>query len=385
MIRTDARVDDWVQRAKSVSIEDAASFVGARLKRNGTDFCGVCPAGCASKDGFVVTPKSGLFVCRPSGEGGGPVDLVMHARGCDFLSACEVLTGEPRPQGAREESEFDRQARETKTRERQEAAEQRRSQQEAVELSDHEREQAVVRRMLLLMQPITGTPVDAYLRARGLTPGPWCDGFGFVPNAPYYADGEIVARVPLMLAPIVHYSAAIPEGRICGLHRTYLDPEKPAKYRPSDGGAKKFYGDAYGGLIPLGPIGETLMIGEGIETTRAAYQLGIGGDDVTTAAAGSLVNLSGSCTGTVPHPTLLNPKTGKPVLIANGIPDMDRPGMILPPQVKRLILLGDGDSERLMTRARVLAAARRHRADGIEVSVQFSADGHDFASMAVAA
>jgi hypothetical protein len=179
---------------------------------------------------------------------------------------------------------------------------------------------------------------------------------------------------------------------VIGIHRTYLDPVRPQKVafhwvcgKEDWPPAKKMYGAAYGGLIPLGPIGETLALGEGVETTRAWFQLGVGGDDVTLAAAGSLNNLSGACTGTIPHPTLTNPKTGKPVLIPNGIPDMGRPGMILPPQVKRLFLLGDGDSEPLMTRARVLCAARRFRSQGIEVSVHMAPSGCDFASLAVAA
>lgn len=382
----DARFEEWSERARAVSIEDAATFVGAKLKRFGSDMAGPCPAGCADENGFVVTPRSGLFICRPSGEGGGPVDLVMHTRGCDFISACEVLTGESRPHGAREETVEERQAREKAARDRCEAIERRRAEREASDLSDKERERAVVARMLALMRPIMETRADAYLRTRGLSVGPWCDGFGFVPNAPYYVDGEIVARVPMMLAPIVHYSGAIPEGRIGGLLRTYLDPDKPAKFKFGDEDpSKKFYGEAWGGLIPLGPIGETLAVGEGIETTRAWFQLGVGGDDVTTAAAGSLNNLSGGCTGSIPHPTMKNQNTGKPILIPNGIPDMDKPGMILPPQVKRLILLGDGDSERIMTRARVLAAARRHRAQGIEVSVQFAPAGMDFASLAMEA
>lgn len=384
MLRTDPRVDEWVARARAVSIEDAASYVGAKLKRNGTDLVGPCPAGCASSDGFVVTPRSNLFICRPSSEGGGPVDLVMHARGCDFLSACETLTGETRPKGAREETAEQRQARERRTRERAEAAQQRQRERDAEELSDHEREQRQIARLLMLMAPIEGTHAEAYLRARGLIPGPWCERLGFIPDAPYWVDGEVIARVPLMLAPFVK------EDRVVGFHRTYLDPDKPAKFRPNDDDpSKKFYGKgSYGGLIPLGPIGETLAVGEGIETTVAWFQHpDLGGEmaDVTIAAAGSLGRMSGACTGSFPHPTKVNPQTGKPTACPNGIPDIDRPGMILPPQVKTLILLGDGDSDPLSTRACLLAAARRHRGDGVEVFISMAPDGHDFASLGAAA
>lgn len=379
MLRTDARCEDWIARARAVSIEDAAAFVGAVLKPpSAPERCGPCPF-CGGTDRFSINTRKQVFNCRGTEGGNGPVDLVMHATGCDFISACETLTGELRPQGTREESASERQAREKAVSERSEAIEKRRIDQENEDATDAEREAAQIEKTLVAMRPVTGTHAEAYLRARGLSMGSWADSLGFIADARYFdSGGAVVARVPLMLAPIVF----APTGNVIGIHRTYLDPHAPTKFRPQDGGSKKFYGRAQGGLIPLGPIGETLMVGEGIETTRWAYQLGLGGDDVTTAAAASLVNLSGSCTGTVPHPTLKNEKTGKPIPVPNGIPDPDRPGMILPPKVKRLILLGDGDSERLMTRARVMAAARRHRAQGIEVSVQFAPDGMDFASLA---
>ena len=43
------------------------------------------PRGCASTDGFIITPKQELFLCRPTGgkEGrGDAIAMVMHAQGC---------------------------------------------------------------------------------------------------------------------------------------------------------------------------------------------------------------------------------------------------------------------------------------------------------------
>lgn len=381
MIRTDSRTDSWIARAKAVSIEDAAAFVGAVLKPpHAPERCGPCPF-CGGTDRFSINTRKQVYLCRGTG-GGGAIDLVIHARGCDFLTACEVLTGEPRPQGAREESEFERQARESKQDDRLRALEGQRQERDEAALTAQERQARQIAKTRLMMGTILGTHAEAYLRARGLTPGPWCDGFGFLDQSPYYDDeGSVIASVPVMIAPIVLATT----GEVIGLHRTYLDPDKPAKFRPQDGAAKKFYGRAQGGLIPLGPIGETLMVGEGIETTRWAYQLGLGGDDVTLAAAASLGNMCGACTGRMPHPDIVNPNTGKPILIPNGTPDMDRPGMILPPQVKRLILLVDGDSERKMTRQMITAALRRHRAQGIKVDIQPAPDGKDFADVGMAA
>lgn len=385
MLRTDPRAEEWVARARAVSIEDAAAFVGTRLKRNGTDLAGPCPCGAASKDGFVITPKTGLFVCRPSGEGGGPIDLVMHARACSFVEACEVVTGEPRPSGVKEESPADRAERERKQAERKLALEAQQTKRDEAALTAQERQARQIKKILKDMRPVFGTHADAYIRGRGLMPGAWCDGFGFLPESPYYDnDGIVIARVPVMIAPIVF----APTMEVIGLHRTYLDPDRPVKFRPEDGSAKKIYGRAQGGLIPLGQIGEFVAIGEGIETSIAwAQHPDLGGErDISIAAAVSLGNMSGGCTGTVfPKGGPISPKTGKPIPIPNGIPDMDQPGMILPPQVKKLILLQDGDSEPFMTKARVLCAATRHHAQGIEVWRWPAPDGYDFASWAVAA
>src|SRR5258708_4219022 len=104
MLRTDARAEEWVSRARSVGIEDAAAYIGAKLKRKGADFSGACPFGCATTDGFVITPKDNVFICRPSGDSGDAIALVMHATGGDFLTACETLTGEARPIGDKEET-----------------------------------------------------------------------------------------------------------------------------------------------------------------------------------------------------------------------------------------------------------------------------------------
>jgi putative DNA primase/helicase len=68
---------------------------GARLKRSGRHWIGACPKGCASADGFVVTPDKQKFFCRPSREGGGAVSLIMHVRGCSKEDAVAFLNGKP--------------------------------------------------------------------------------------------------------------------------------------------------------------------------------------------------------------------------------------------------------------------------------------------------
>lgn len=386
MLRTDSAISYWIARARAVSIEDAAAYVGAKLKRKGADHAGPCPFGCATADGFVITPKDNVFICRPSGDGGDAIALVMHATGGDFLTACETLTGEARPNGVKEETTEERQKREAKTRERAAEADRRSQAQEREEQTAQTRQKRRIAEILGLMVPLTDSAHgEAYFRVRGITLGSWCSRLGFLPSAAYRDDeGKVIAELPTIVAPIVF----APTGEVIGLHRTYLDPKLPIKFKaPNGGGSKKIYGRAEGGIIPLGEIGATLATGEGIETTAAwAQHPDLGGerDDVSIAAAISLGNMSGGCEGTFPHPTLLNDR-GNPVPVPNGKPNPDKPGMILPPQVKTLILLMDGDSEPLATKGRLLAAARRHRARGLEVHVHQAPSGHDFASIGFAA
>ena len=71
----------------------------ARIKLNGkVAQCGPCPR-CGGTDRFSVNIKRGVWNCRKCRVGGNVIKLVEHLDGCDFLSACAILTGEPPPKG----------------------------------------------------------------------------------------------------------------------------------------------------------------------------------------------------------------------------------------------------------------------------------------------
>lgn len=55
--------------------------------------------------------------------------------------------------------------------------------------------------------------------------------------------------------------------------------------------------------------------------------------------------------------------------------------MILPAIVRKAILLGDGDSDWAMTRARLLVGGRRLRNLGLSVWVQMAPKGQDFGDL----
>lgn len=384
----DAAWQNWLDRADAVDIGDVALRLQPQLRRAGADLVGACPKQCATSDGFVVSPKKGIFLCRPSGETGGSIKMVQHALDCDYVEAVEFITQETRPDRKHEETAEERAAREKRQAKLKRDADARTAQAERDAEAKRRRDEEAVADVLRRAVPIAGTHADAYLReGRGLTPAKRLTGdLKFVAELDYWGvpddateDLAHLATLPAMVAIIRDVG-----GAVLGIHQTFLDPREPVKWKPpvpKKNGAKKVrkIGESVtGGMIRFGMIGDKLAMGEGIETTLSWHALGYGPENVTLAAAVSLNNLAGRWTGTLPHPTRVNPKTGKPTRVPNGIPDMDRPGVVLPDDVAEVILLGDGDSEPLATRGALLTAGRRFRAQGRTVAIHFAPDRFDW-------
>lgn len=364
----EAAFDKWRRDAKSA---DAVGFIASRgykLVKQGSEWVGPCPR-CGGHDRFSINPRRGVFNCRGFG-GGDYIDMVMHIEDCDMLAACRALTGREPPQRPRKGAPA--QPKETPP---------------LVEPppADDMPPPAPYRSPLLAAdvwaegKPIMGTHAAAYLEARGLVVTErWTFDLRFVPKLPYFGyvgpdDKEQIelGAFPAMLAAIRNV-----KGELIGVHRTYLDPDAPRKLSPPGdvkrNSAKKIVGKHKGGAIWLSPPGPLLVLGEGVETSQSGYQLGIGGDDPAVAAAVSLGNLSGKATGSINHPTIERRK------IPNCEPDMESPGIILPPEVEEIILLGDGDSDRPSTLASLTVAGRRFRAEGRKVYVAMAPEGVDW-------
>jgi putative DNA primase/helicase len=118
------------------------------------------------------------------------------------------------------------------------------------------RRAAVARRIWAAAHDARRSPVATYLAGRGITIDPppslrW---------APRCWHGDTSANLPAMIARVEHV-----ERGLVGCHRTYLT----ADYRRRD---RASFGLVGGGAVRLASAGETLMIGEGIETTLAAMQ-----------------------------------------------------------------------------------------------------------------
>lgn len=176
-------------------------------------------------------------------------------------------------------------------------------------------------------RPANDTPVQIYLRSRGIRIG--------TPGTIKFHSGlkhRIGSIWPAMIALVTQGR----DNRPMGVHRTYLarDGRGKAPIEPN----KMMLGPCRGGAVRLAPTGDPLMIGEGIETCLAAMQ---------ATGHGAWAALSTS-----------------------GLRTLD-----LPPSVQDVIVLADGDAP---GEAAALAAAARWRHEGRRVRIARPPQGADF-------
>src|SRR5262252_5428153 len=91
--------EDWVQRARDVTIESEILRRGIQLKRQGVERVGPCPR-CGGTDRFAINTIKNVFNCRGCAHGGDVIELVEWLDNCQFHEAVETLTHEPKPNGA---------------------------------------------------------------------------------------------------------------------------------------------------------------------------------------------------------------------------------------------------------------------------------------------
>ena len=136
------------------------------------------------------------------------------------------------------------------------------------------------RRLWRRCRAIDGTHAEAYLHVRAIHRCRF-PALRFHP-ALFHRDGGGVRRLPALVAAVTDA-----DGAVCGVHRTWLDPRRPAKAgvaRP-----RKALGRIHGHAVQFGkPVAGTLMVGEGIETVLSL--LAAMPDTIAAAAlsAGSL-------------------------------------------------------------------------------------------------
>jgi putative DNA primase/helicase len=160
----------------------------------------------------------------------------------------------------------------------------------------HDDQLSLLRRIWCNATPAAGTEVESYLRSRALTAP--------VPPTLRYARGrhrESGRWLPCMVAAVQGA-----DGRLTGLHRTYLRPDGHGKAAVEP--VKKMLGRYRGGAVRLTPIGRRLGLCEGIETGLSIRQAC---PDVAVWCALSAGNL---------HRVILPALVEEVVLVADGDP-----------------------------------------------------------------
>lgn len=370
-----------------VNLADVAGGY-VKLRRAGSRLVGPCPicGGRASSQRFEVLAGGDAWVCAVCQDGGDVIRLVEKAEGCDFRSAIERLGGRAAVDPGQARQLFE--AREAKRVAREKENERYR-----------EAERKRLWRQWDSALPIHDTLAADYLAGRRLLVPEQCPGLRFLPSAIYW-HGETIDSYGRSGPRALHTGPALlaafirADGRFGGLHMTFLSaaapPAKAELADPETGEmlpAKKMRGSKTGAYIEVAraPAGteavRRLVIGEGIETVLSLRSAFIhGGRDISDMgfwAAGDLGNMAGRATETVAHPALKTP-SGRPQRVPGPVPDPDDRGLTIPDHIEELLLLGDGDSEPVLTQNAMIRAARRYNRPGRVIRIVFAPVGMDF-------
>jgi hypothetical protein len=126
------------------------------------------------------------------------------------------------------------------------------------------RESSPAKRLLSFCRPIGGTLAETYLRRRGITNFDGTGSLRFHPACSYRPNGSAeTQRWPALIGVVTDLN-----GRVTGVHRTWLDPDPVA---PDHGKApienpKRSLGDIWTHAVRFGIVAEVMAAGERIET-----------------------------------------------------------------------------------------------------------------------
>lgn len=121
------------------------------------------------------------------------------------------------------------------------------------------------RRLFAMSQSIAGTLAETYLRGRGIADLSGLSSLRFHPRCCYRPN----ASAPTQTWPALIAAVTDLEGRISGLHRTWLARDGTGK-APIDT-PRRAMGDLLGHAIRFGAATDVLAAGEGIETVLSAH------------------------------------------------------------------------------------------------------------------
>jgi putative DNA primase/helicase len=265
--------EDELHEARSFPILELAERHGAKLKRSGKQYEGACTH-CGGVDRFWVVPSLNVAGCRGCDFRGDAIALEMHLSGGSFIEAVRALIGRDAGTPTRRQPTPDeiaaRVAREAERR-RAEAEEQARNVSSAA-------------RIVACLQPVIGTPGEAYLRdvrmidvrhwairrvLEGVDALGWCARTCFRQEDPSKPGDELNGQ--WLGAIIGILSDPITGARTGGITRTFIHQGRKVCRAMSLGGVGRL------GVIRLSCDGEVesgLHGCEGIESALSAMMMG---------------------------------------------------------------------------------------------------------------
>ena len=235
-------------------------------RKQGRYWCAGDARGASGRSLFVrLAPPGtpGKWTDAATGEHGDLLDLIRLATGAhtlrDALAEARRFLGQPVPPAVSRPDTYDR--------------------------------AAAARNLWDRCGPIDGTHAEAYLRARAIHRCRF-PALRFHPSLPYRPDAGGWRHLPALVAAVTGDN-----GELEGVHRTWLDPKRPAKARVSR--PRKALGRVHGLAVHFGEpdAASALLVGEGIETVLS---LVTAAPDTLAAAALS----AGSLGAFVPPPGL---------------------------------------------------------------------------------
>ncbi|TWD58120.1 hypothetical protein FB480_101875 [Agrobacterium vitis] len=409
---TDPIIADFVTRARSISVAEAADRLKIPDSARGAEYQGPCRS-CGGKDRFSVNRKKGVFNCRSCGGGRDGIGLAAVWCGynlrnrAEFLLACSEVLAEPVPAAGERESDEERAAREKRTAKALQDADQKRANREA--MAEKERQKAITLGRNLWLNALDCVAageaeaeghalIRRYLRLRtGFWPH---DGvfehIRYWPRCTYYHGLDDFRRaVALYTGPAMSIPFVNLERKITGSQQIWIDLDDKPKFRPvlfdADGkklSSKKMHGAKKGSFLPVfGDLDATRwVVGEGIENPAAWAGPEGWREDTFYCAAGDIGNLAGprDPASDFYHPTLKKQDAAgrwKRVKVQGPDPLPDQgpdDAMQIPAHVTELLVLADGDSEPVQTAACLARMAARLERPGLNIQIQFPPANMDF-------
>jgi len=381
--------DEVLAQARDTDIAWLAGSYGFAGRPSSTgEAVGPCP-GCGGTDRFSLNAKMNVWRCRQGGGdpiGGDPIALVMHCENVTFRRAVQILVNGEAVTPKVTKADTGKDDNEFREQERRRAYELWR---EGRPFPD-------------------GGAVAAYLAGRCIDPalarlpGAHCRQHDDMPFWQPFVDGpalpgrkakirwRVIHRGPAMLWPIVK------GGHFLGLHATWIDPAgakgKAEIFCPDTGEqmpAKKVRGSKKGGAIILRDCVRSSPVaaaGEGVESALSWLTLNPGFDGSLYSTV-DLGNLAGRAARTMAHPTLKTKRRDERE-VAQRVPgpeprlDDDQDKLFAPhPGIEGLTLLGDGDSDPIVTRAAMQRAWARLETTGLDCMIDWPPAPHDFNSL----